>query len=205
MAIIAPVQKSYPKAPEGVQRAVCVGIYDVGTHVQTGQFGVSSNRQVLLQFELPDAKQEDGKSFTINTTFTLSMHEKANLRKFLGSWRGKPLTDAECSRFDVSQMLGHPAQVQVVHNAGKNGNVYANIGSIMSMPKGMPVPEYDSELKQFSIEEPEIPGDVPRWIAEKIRNSKEWQAKAGAPRSSAASPDFDEFAGQGDSDPSVPF
>src|SRR6185312_11384950 len=92
--------------------------------------------------------------------------------------------EAEANRFDVAQMLGRPCQIQVVHNVAGNGNTYANIGALMAMPKGMTAPDHINDLKQFSIDELAIPPDLPKWVAEKIRNSREWQAKA----SSASAP-----------------
>jgi len=68
------------------------------------------------------------------------MGEKANLRKFLGQWRGKTYTDAEAEEgAPLHKLEGVNALVQIGHNTSPaTGKTYANIISIMPLPKGMP-------------------------------------------------------------------
>jgi hypothetical protein len=69
--------------------------------------------------------------------FTLSMHEKATLRKFLESWRGKAYTNDEADQgIDVELMIGVNAVIQIAHNV-RDGSTWADIQSIMKPMKGM--------------------------------------------------------------------
>ena len=64
---------------------------------------------------------EDGKPLIASQFFTLSMHEKASLRKFLEAWRGKAYTEEQAREgVDVELMVDVPALIQVTHNH-KNG------------------------------------------------------------------------------------
>jgi hypothetical protein len=81
---------------------------------------------------------ETGKPFEISERFTVSMGEKANLRKFLGQWRGKTYTNAEAEEgAPLHKLEGVNALVQIGHNTSEaTGKTYANIISIMPLPKG---------------------------------------------------------------------
>jgi hypothetical protein len=111
----------------------------------------------------------------------LSLHEKANLRKFLESWRGRAFTKEELDGFDIFTVLGVVGQVQVIHNVGDDGQTYANVKAVMPLPKGMKVnmaPEND--IRSFSLEEqqpgnPQIPEGTWEWIAKKIMSSPEYK------------------------------
>src|SRR5208337_1405024 len=68
--------------------------------------------------------------------YTLSLHEKAALRKDLESWRGRTFTEEELKGFDVENVLDVPCLLNVIHN-GTSGTVYANVSGIMKLPKSM--------------------------------------------------------------------
>ena len=79
---------------------------------------------------------EDGKPFLVQKRYTLSLHEKAQLRHDLESWRSRPFTDAELKRFDVETIIGANALLNVMH-VTKDGKTYANVTAVMSIKKGM--------------------------------------------------------------------
>jgi len=121
----------FSPAPEGTHRGVCVQVVDLGT--QDTNFG--DKRQIRLAFEI-DERMEDERPFLIGKTYTLSLNEKANLRRDLESWRGTKLHEGEA--FDLSTIAGKPCMVSVVHSqSAANGKTYANIASVLKMPKGM--------------------------------------------------------------------
>ena len=62
---------------------------------------------------------------TVSRTFTVSLHEKANLRKFLSAWRGRDFTTEEAKAFDVSKLLGAYCMVNVTESE-TNGKTYSN-------------------------------------------------------------------------------
>ena len=86
-----------------------------------------------------DEDRDDGKPFHVQKRYTLSLHEKAGLRKDLESWRGKPFSDTELQGFDVENLLGVAAMLNIVH-AVVQGSTFANIASIMRLAKGMQAP-----------------------------------------------------------------
>lgn len=123
--------------PEGSHLAVCYRVIDLGTQKQDWQGQTKLYRKVLLSWELPQEKMEDGRPFAISQRYTLSSSEKAKLRKDLEAWRGKKFTpeDFGPNGFDIKNVLGKGCLLGIVHNQ-KDDKTYANIAAIMSLPKG---------------------------------------------------------------------
>ena len=95
---------------------------------------------------------QDGRPFSISKEYTASIGEKANLRKDLEAWRGRPFSSEELRNFSLENVLGAPCLLGVVHKPSKDGaKVYANVGSIMALPKGMPSPELVNPAVKFDI------------------------------------------------------
>ncbi|MCX7009900.1 MAG: hypothetical protein NTY53_22105 [Kiritimatiellaeota bacterium] len=169
--------------PAGVHIATCYAVIDLGTH-----FNPKYNkeaRKVLLQWELPECRAEfvrDNQKVklprAISKRYTLSLGEKANLRKDLESWRGRKFTAQELAGFDIAAIIGAPCQIQVVHEPGKDGRIYAAIAAIMALPKGLARPKQENPSLHFSFEDagpkPVLPPGLPDWITEIIIQSKEW-------------------------------
>lgn len=170
--------KAYTPAPSGSHRAVCVGVVDLGHQTSNFSGEVSVKQQVLLTWELVDELMEDGRPFTLSKFFTLSLHEKAGLRKFLNGWRGVPFTEAELKGWDVRNILGKPCLLSVSHTT-KGDRTYANIEAAAKLPKGMAAPaETHNEPRYYDIDSHAIPADMPKWIAAKIRESEEYKSVA---------------------------
>ena len=176
MPIIASAKSggSFEPVSEGVHIANCISIIDLGD--QYSEKYDKTQRKVLLTWEVTDETIEiDGeeKPRVISYEYTLSLSEKANLRTHLEAWRGKNFTQEELDGFDLQNVLGKPCQLSIVHNE-RNGNVYANIKSIMSIPKGMPTPPVVSELTYFALDDAaslSLIDKLPQWIQDKIKKS----------------------------------
>jgi hypothetical protein len=56
---------------------------------------------------------EDGRPFGAFKTYTASLFEAATLRKDLESWRGKSFTEEELAGFDISNLIGCTAKIEV--------------------------------------------------------------------------------------------
>src|SRR6185436_8399648 len=104
----------------GVYTAACYGIIDLGTHLNP-VFG-SEQHKILVQWELPEVRGEferDGKKLNlpraVSKRYTLSLSEKANLRRDLESWRGRKFATQELAGFDLRALLGVSCQLQIVH------------------------------------------------------------------------------------------
>ena len=176
MAIMASAKgNSFEPISEGVHIGVCSGIIDIGD--QGSEIYSKSSRKVMLTWELPDETVKiDGedKPRYISKEYTLSLSEKAVLRQHLEAWRGKKFTDEELKGFDLRKVLGVGCQIQVIHN----DRGYANIASIMSLPKGMPSPKPSGEMIYFDLTEPGCltqMDKLPGWIADKIKKSATYQ------------------------------
>lgn len=127
--------KTFTPAPAGLHQAVCVDVVDMGLLEVTYAGKTKKQHKVRIVWQL-DLDTDDLKPFTVQKRYTLSLHEKATLRKELESWRGRPFTDEELAGFDLEKLLGANAQVNVQHTT-KNGETYANVISIVPLGRGM--------------------------------------------------------------------
>lgn len=137
MALIATAgdSKTYTPAPAGVHQAVCVDCIDKGLLEVTYAGKTKTQHKVTLAWQI-DELRDDGKRFLVFKRYTLSLNEKATLRKDLESWRGKPFTRDEEMGFDVETILGANCLVNVQHNTVAD-RTYANVVAVMPLAKGM--------------------------------------------------------------------
>lgn len=130
--------------PEGSYPAVCVDVLNLGQKVKTWQGKSSVVSSIALVFRTAELR-EDGTHYEVSKEFTNSMGEKASLRKFMEAWRGKPYTAEEISKgVKVSAMAGVPALINVGHKVSQAGRTYANVLSVMRLPKGVEAPDVGS-------------------------------------------------------------
>lgn len=187
MALIAENKSGdFELAPEGTHVARCYRIIDLGT--QFSQFYNKSSHKIRLYWELPSEVMKDGKPFSISKQYTLSFHEKSQLRQMIESWRGRKFTGEEAARFDVSKILGHCCMVNIAH-VSKNDNMYVEVMSVMALPKGMDCPPqvnptFIFDLSSFDHTAFESLSDKQK---EKIKQSTEYRAMQGKPVPVAAS------------------
>ena len=190
MSLKAPVGKKKEKLPlieAGLQRGVCYCIVDIGTQ-ETPFLDDDGNqkhvRQVTLGWEVTDVRMPKGddRPRVMSKTFTLSLHEKATLRKWVHSWRGAELTDDEAREFDLRGLLGAKFQLQVMQRPSKKtGEPYSYINSVLPPAKGQDN-EAENELLWFSLDEDEpLPETKHTWLIESIQKSPEWKAKDDMP------------------------
>lgn len=125
----------FQPAPAGTYRAVCVDVIDKGI-VEVSYQGKTKRQHKVSVAWLIDEKRDDGKPFLVFKRYTLSLNEKATLRKDLESWRGKPFSRDEEMGFDVEAVLGANCLLNVQH-ATRGDRVYANVVSVMPLMKGM--------------------------------------------------------------------
>lgn len=195
--------------PQGLHVARCYKMIDLGTHDEEFQGVIKKARKVRIEFELPLETKvfkegEDAKPFSIGKEFTLSLHEKAKMRKYLESWRGKPFTEQEANGFDVSKLIGAPCMVNIVHGTSKSGKEYADISAITPVAKGMTCPSQVNASFIFSFEtfDSNKFEQLPDWIKNKAKESYEYKdiSKIMTPPSSS---DFKPVTQ--DDDESLPF
>ena len=110
--------------PAGNYIARCYQMIEIGTVEEIIIGEKKTLRKVRIGWELPDELRvfnpEKGEQpCVISQEFTLSMNEKANLRKMLASWRGKDFTEDEARCFDISKLLGVPCMLNIIHKPSK--------------------------------------------------------------------------------------
>ena len=166
----------------GTYAARCYSMIELGTIKGTYMGEDIESHKVQITWELPTEKkvfkEDKGEQpFSISKEFTLSMHEKANLRKMLEGWRGKGFTDEEAKCFDITKLLGKPCMLSIIHKTSAQGKQYAVISSIATVPKGMTVPEQIN--KTFELSFLDFNKDnfesLPDWLKDKIKGSKEYR------------------------------
>lgn len=119
-------QFSSEQHPEGITQAVCVDAIDLG--MKPTKYG--EKHKCCFRFETP-ARDSGGNPIWVRTwPYTVSLNEKATLRKDLEKWRGRAFTPQELAGFDLESVIGAPAMLNIVHNAGEDGTVYSNINGI---------------------------------------------------------------------------
>jgi hypothetical protein len=171
----------FPPISEGAQRAVCYAVVDIGEQKVVFEKNERSVDQVVVIWELPDevVETDDGPIVrTISKTYTKSLHEKSALYKDLRSWRGKEFTKEELDAFDLKNIIGAPCLLNIVHKT-KGDNVYANIASIMSLPKGMERPKLTRDPLVFDMDEAteEDVSKLPEWLQRKVKDSLTWKER----------------------------
>ncbi len=168
----------------------------------------------MLQFEVhgeDDAGKPlvtaKGEPMSISKNFTLSLAEKATLRKDLQTWRGREFTADELRGFQIDNVLGAWAMIAITKAVGNNGKEYTNIANINSVPKAMKasLPEGHNKCAAFYIESPDM--DMFESFSDnlraKIEQSPEWQARKGEQPIKTAS--SSKGSGFDDMDDDIPF
>lgn len=129
-------KKEFKIAPVGSHLARLYRIIDLGTQTSEYMGQTKMLRKVKFFWELhgDDLKTDDSKPLIQTRNYTLSLGDKASLRKDLESWRGKSFTDDELRGFDISKLLDKWCMVTVQHRTANNGNVYADAVAITPVP-----------------------------------------------------------------------
>jgi hypothetical protein len=130
---------SIPPHPQGQYAARCIDLIDYGMVQMTWQGRTKEKHRICLRFWCGEfGKDGEGKEIPlwVDAWFTLTLDERGSLRPFLQAWRGQAFTGPELAGFNVAVLVGVDAMVQVSHNV-KGDRTYANIDSIMRLPKGM--------------------------------------------------------------------
>lgn len=125
--------------PEGQYIGVCVDVINLGEKVQdfpgTTKYLAST---CALVFRTGERNEETGDYIDIAREFTVSMGEKANLRKFLEQWRGRPYSEADVKNgVPLHKLEGQPGLLSIAHKVSGKNRTYANITACVGVPKQM--------------------------------------------------------------------
>ncbi len=177
MKFAAKATADFEIVPAGNHVGICNAVIDLGIQPGSGQYPAPKH-QVYVRFELPTERityQKDGKDIdgpmSIGRSFTASMSEKANLRKFVESWFGKKFpTDEAAAEFDFKSILGRKCLLNITHTE-KGMKTYANIANATPIPKGMTA-DYTQHKKSlyFALASPDqlVYQAIPEWLRKKI-------------------------------------
>lgn len=176
----------FTPAPEGTHVARCVTLTDLGTQHGEFQGRATVRNQVMVMWELPNTKMQDGQPFIVSAFYTNSLNEKATLRHHLEAWRGRAFTAPELKHFDLQAILGKACLLQVIHNEGGR----AKVSAVIALPAGTVVPPQVNPSSTFWIDtatdaEFEAISDGLRAI---IAASDEWKARGKAPATKNGAP-----------------
>lgn len=142
--------KAFTPAPAGTHVAICCQVVDLGT--QFSQHYNKSQHKVMLGWELPNEKNEDGEPFLVWKRYTVSLNEKSTLFQHLTAWRGRQFTEEERKGFKLVNVVGKPCMLNVTHEE-RDGNTYATVKAVMALPKGTPVPAASHKQIVFDLDE----------------------------------------------------
>jgi hypothetical protein len=181
MAIVAKgSDKARELTPVGNYFGVVIGVYDIGTH--DSDFG--SKRQVVIEIELHKksgaVRTKDGDVLTHAVFANLTTGKDSTLRKFLEGILGRVLTPAEVKDgYDVTQLAEQPGRFRVNHVEKKKGEGLKAELVAMPLDDDDPKPRAVSDVAVYDTLPAEPGSDVPEWVAKKIRESQEYQARGG--------------------------
>lgn len=187
MAIIAKKSegKTFEPLAEGAYPARIYQIIHIGTI--PGFQGALQNK-VRITWEFPTEvkvfKEESGEQpQVLSNDYTLSFHEKSQLRKVIDACDPKALKtlgeDGLVEEYDIENLLGKSCLVTVVHAQSKTSEaVYANISNCTVMPKGMICPDQVNTSKSLSYDnfDNDYFISLPTFIQDKMRSSLEFKA-----------------------------
>lgn len=211
---------NFKRVPPGAYIGRCFNLIDLGTQFTDGQYGPKSQHKIKLGWELfgddengqPLTIDIDGKDMpmTISKSYTVSLHEKALLRKDLAAWRGKDFTEEEAKAFDVAKLLGAYAMVNVTHSE-TNGKTYTNVAGLTPIPgvlkNAKPDPVHANVL--FDLDKPDMAvfATFHEKLQEAIKRSPEWQKSTGQSRDlqERQAPPRQASSGFEDMDDDIPF
>jgi hypothetical protein len=184
---------AFKRVPAGQWPSRCIGVIDLGS--QKTQFPGEEeklSRQCILQFEVygedemgvPLTVEHEGHEVPLQIStkrMTMSLNEKANLRKTLHAWRGRDFTPEELKAFNIGTIIGAPALLNVVHEEGKNGKVYAGIFSITPLPAAMKkgLPAKPTKTIVFDLDEfdADVFDGLSQYLQDIIKESVEFKSR----------------------------
>lgn len=179
----------FKRVPPGAYIGRCYSVIDLGTQLTSGQYGEKMQHKIRIAWEL-FGDDENGNPLTVNIegadmpmtiskSYTVSLHEKAALRKDLAAWRGKDFTEEEARGFDVSKLIGAYCMVNAT-SSETNGKIYTNVAGLTPLPGALknakPNPVHANVL--FDLDKPDLKlfDQFHEKLQEAIKRSPEWVA-----------------------------
>jgi hypothetical protein len=204
---------SFKPVPAGMHLARCYRIIDLGTQKSEYEGKVNFLRKIKVVWEVHGTDDDGtpivtdkGEPFIITKDYTLSWGDKANLRKDLEAWRGKPFSQDEQRRFDLKNVLDKFCMINVQHKPRRTGDgVYANVVTVTPVPAPLKasMPKGFNPAQMFTLGEPDMEmfETFSDYLKEQIKQSPEWKALfASSPETKSSKGADDDFG-----DDEIPF
>lgn len=199
--------------PAGNYVARCYSMIHIGKVEEEYVGEKKEMNKARITWELPTElrvfKEENGEQpMVISKEYTLSLADKANLRRDLESWRGRGFTEDEAKNFDITRLIGVACMINIIHKPSKSGAIYPVISTISPLPKGLSCPAQINDSFIFDYEENYSDDKIasfPDFIKDKVKSSVEYRKRNGTyvdlPPTEHAMDTFKEDHGEEDSLP----
>ena len=165
----------FPILDENGYPARVYSIVDIGIH--NTKHG--DKHQVIISWELPLEIGDDGRPYALSKFETLSLHEKANLRKLIEAMKGKiPAEKLEDQDFIDNlflKVLGTPAMLSVSQYKNKDGYLRNGIEGVGKLMKGVELPPAINEPVLFDMDhfDQSVYKKLPEWQQKLVDIGKE--------------------------------
>jgi hypothetical protein len=183
---------NFKAVPPGNHVARCIGVIDIGTQTTEYEGVQALKHQLILKYEVlgeddagvPMTVDYEGGSMpmTISKWLTASMNQKATLRGWLASWRGRDFTPEELKGFAVDSVLGSFCMLNVTQTETKDGKTRSKAAAISPVPAAMRkmLPKGVHPLVSFDIDKPDMKvlEEFHEKLQETIKSSQEWKARS---------------------------
>ena len=176
----ASVTSTIEPVPQGTHLAVCSLLVDLG--MQYNKTYKKSQQKILIGWEIPEETYVDAdgveKPKVVYNRYTNSLNEGCTLRRDLAAWRGRDFTPEELADFDLQSIVGKSCYLNIIHNEN-NGKVYANISSIIALPKNAAKGKLSGNPLIFDLDPASVEDvdKLPKWIGDVVKQSSTYQDK----------------------------
>jgi hypothetical protein len=153
---------TYKPHPDGWARIILADIHDEGMREYEYMGNKGKRREVRFVWQSEVLNEETGEPLEHSEWFTLSLSEKANLRKRLEAWSGKSLTDEQVENgVDIMKLVGRTAYANFMSKQKQNGGTKAVIASLGKLPKDMKALAVSSNFKRVKDRAKDTNGAAP--------------------------------------------
>ena len=182
---------NFKRVPAGAYIGRCYSLIDLGTQLSSGQYGEKMQHKLRIGWEL-FGEDEDGAPLTVDVdgvempmtiskSYTVSLHEKAGLRKDLAAWRGKDFTD-------VQKLIGAYCMVNVT-TSETNGKTYSNVAGLTPLPGALknakPAPVHEHVVFDLDAPDMAVFNSFHEKLQDAIRRAPEWARVHGGKQQTA--------------------
>jgi hypothetical protein len=186
MSIIAEKKagNDFIQVEPGTYVARCYSMIEIGT-IKSEYLGKEKiQKKVNITWELPTEtaifhEDKGPEPFVVSKTYTLSMYDKATLRKDLESWRGKKYEDDEAEKVDITKLLGQPCLISVIHQVGKKdpSKNYVFVSGISKLMKNQECPPLVNPIRVLSYDNfnLDVFNSLSDYMKDQIRSSEEFK------------------------------